>query len=259
MKFINEIKDFFKIINLRFIGLRIEIKVLLFLSGISILIIEFVLNKIQPLYDFQYDFGVIYLKLCYSYFSAFIFYYLIVYAPRERKRVKSLRYLNNKLFAIDTIVKNILLSIFREIEPQLTNLNADIKREDIRLICKQINPKLPIKLDHLEFADFINHYEFLNFQTKKIKILISELIVLNDILDENVFRSLTNINDVITNFLTFDINIFANQDMEFLSYSLYELNFESKEMIDHFKKNYDHRYDYEYHKFERIRNRKKNS
>lgn len=91
MKFISEIKDILKITNLRFVGLRKEIKFLLIVSLISIINIEFVLNKIQALYDFQYNFGVIFLKLCYSYFSAFIFYYLVVYAPRERRRVKSFR------------------------------------------------------------------------------------------------------------------------------------------------------------------------
>nr|WP_315145274.1 hypothetical protein [uncultured Flavobacterium sp.] len=257
MTLIKEIKDFFKITNLRFIGLRSEIKFLLKLSVFSILSIEFILNKIQPLYNFQYDFGVIYLKLCYSYFSAFVFYYLVVYSPRERRRIKSFRYLNNKLLTIDKIVKNILLSIFREIEPETTTLKPDIKKEDIRVICKQVNPQLPITLNLIEFTTFKNHYDFLNFQTKKIKLLISELIILNEILDENVFQGLTNINDIITNFLTFDINIFANQDMEYLSHSLYDLHFESNEMANHFIKNYRHRYNYEYHKFERIRNQKK--
>ena len=86
MTLIREIKDFFKITNLRFIGLRREIKFLLILSIISIISIEFILNKIKPFYNFQHDFGVVYLKLCYSYFSAFLFYYLVVYSPREREK-----------------------------------------------------------------------------------------------------------------------------------------------------------------------------
>jgi hypothetical protein len=52
MTLVKKIKDFFKITNLRFIGLRNEIKFLLILSVVSIIIIEFALNKIQPLYDF---------------------------------------------------------------------------------------------------------------------------------------------------------------------------------------------------------------
>ena len=71
------------------------------------------------------------------------------------------------------------------------------------------------------------------------------------------FRGLTNINDIITNFLTFDINIYGNEDMEYLSSSLYNLHFESNEMTSYFIKNYRHRYDYEYHKLERIRNQKR--
>lgn len=257
MKLINEMKDFLKITKLRYSGLRNEVKFLLILSVFSIIVIEFLLSKIQPKYDFQYDFGVIYLKLCYSYFSAFIFYYIIVYTPRERKRIKSYRYLTNKLYAIDDVVENIIISIYRVIEPQTTNLDAEISKEDIKKICKQINPQLPITINLIKFTTYKNHYEFLNFQTNKIKLLISELIILNEILDENVFQGLTNINDLITNFLTFDINVSANKDMEYLSNSLYELHFESKELMNIFNKNYRHRYSYEYHKFERIRNQKR--
>ena len=60
--------------------------------------------------------------------------------------------------------------MFREIEPQTTALKPDIKEEDIRTICKQLNPQSPITLNLAEFTTFKNHYDFLNFQTK-IKII----------------------------------------------------------------------------------------
>lgn len=161
------------------------------------------------------------------------------------------------MLSIDEIVNNILISIFREINPQETALIHEIQEKDLRKICKQVNPQWPITINLFEYATFKNHYEFLNFQTKKVRMLIRELMILNDVLDENIFRSLTIINDNITNFLTFDINIPANQDMEYLSHSLYNLNFESKEMVNYYIKNYKYRYEYEYHKFERIRNMRK--
>lgn len=257
MRFTTEIKDIFKIAKSRFLGLRRELKVFLILSIISILSIEFIFNKFQPRYQFQYDFGVVYLKLCYSFFSAFVFYYLVVYAPRERRRVKSFRYLNNKLLKIDDLVNDILLSVFREVNPKQNTIIDEIKLEEIKIICKQINPKSPITINLKENAIFKNHYDFINFKTNKIKLLISELIILNELIDEDLFRGLTNINDVITHSLTFDINIFANTDSEFLSHSLYDLHFESKEMTRNFLKNYRHKYDFQYNKFERIRNQQR--
>ena len=65
-------------------------------------------------------------------------------------------------------MENILLSIFREIEPETTTLKPDIKQKDIREICKKLNPKLPITLNLIQFTTFKNHYEFLNFKTEKI-------------------------------------------------------------------------------------------
>lgn len=252
----NEIKDFFIFSKLRFIGLRKEIKFLFLLSVLSILIIEFDLG-LKTDNHFLNDIGKIWLKLCYSYFSAFIFYYLVVYLPKERKRNSTYRYLYNKLFSIDEIVNYIIITIFKEIDPTISNLNNDIKKVNIVEICKQINPNNPINIDLIEFSEFNNHYEFFNFQTNKIKLLISELLILNDILDENTLRSLTNLNDNITTSFSFDINIPQNQDMKYLSRGLYELYFESKEMVNNFTENYCPRYDYGYHKNERKRNQKK--
>jgi hypothetical protein len=92
-------KDFYTldIFKSRISGLRKEVRILLYFSILSILSIELVFNKFDSFYQLQYDLGVIYLKICYSYFSAFLFYYLVVYAPRERRRVKSFRYINNKI------------------------------------------------------------------------------------------------------------------------------------------------------------------
>lgn len=176
----NEIKDFFIFSKLRFIGLRKEIKFLFLLSVFSILIIEFDLGLKTDNHILN-DIGKIWLKLCYSYFSAFIFYYLVVYLPKERKRNSTYRYLNNKLFSIDEIVKYIIITIFKEIDPTISNLNNDIKKVNIVEICKQINPNNPINIKLVEDGEFNNHYEFFNFQTNKIKLLISELLILNDI------------------------------------------------------------------------------
>jgi hypothetical protein len=256
MGLFKEIKDFFIISKLRFIGLRKEIKFLFLLSVFSILIIEFGLG-FKTDNHFLNDIGKIWIKICYSYFSAFIFYYLVVYLPKERKRTSSYRYLNNKLLSINLIVNYIIITIFKEIDPTISNLINDIKEENIKEICKQINPNYSININLIEFSEFNNHYEFFNFQTNKIKLLISELLILNDILDENTLRSLTNLNDTITTSFSFDINIPPNQDMEYLSLGLYELYFESKEMVNNFTENYCLRYDYGYHKNERKRNQKK--
>lgn len=68
---------------------------------------------------------------------------------------------------------------------------------------------------------------------------------------------MTNLNDSITTSFSFDINKPPNQDMKYLSRGLYELYFESKEMVNNFTENYCLRYDYGYHKNERKRNQKK--
>lgn len=256
MKFVRGVKDYFKIVKSRFIGLRKEIRFLLFLSFVSILLIEFGLKKIQPRFQFQADFGVIYLNLCYSYFSAFIFYYLIIFMPMERRRINTLRYVNNKLLTIGNLISGILETLFNEVNPTLA-APSKFTQKDIDNICHQINPKSPISLHFSENATFSDHYAYINFKTSKIKLLSSELIILNDLLDEELIRGLTNINDAITSFLTFDNNIPSNNDMQYLSVSLHNLYFESNEMLSHFSNNYNRRYNLQYHKNERERNKKR--
>jgi hypothetical protein len=217
---------------------------------------EFVLKKIQPCFQFQSDFGVIYLNLCYSYFSAFIFYYLIIFAPLERRRINTLRYVNNKLLTINEIASGILKTLVNKVEPS-SEILSNFTQESIIKICKKINPKSPLTLDFREPVTFRSHYDFINFKTEKILSLIRELIILNDLLDEELIRGLTNVNDSIVQHLTRDINIPPNEDMEFLGGSLYNLYLESNELVDYFKKTYDKRYSFQYHKNEIERNKRR--
>ena len=236
----------------RFLGLRKEVRFLLILSACSIILIELILNKIDAYYQIQYDLGIIYLKLCYSYFSAFVFYYLVVYAPRERKRLKGFRYVGNKVKTIGRLVDNIIRTLI-----MTKNYNFDevveITFENLNIRCKEINPHLPLlTID----GTYTNYYYFLSFQTSKINNFVRELIILNDVIDEDLFYGLTNINDKITLHLTFDY-IPNNQTFGIVTFSLWELYEEKEEMLKKFKNSYEKKYSFQYHDFEMRQNVKR--
>jgi len=253
----NGVEYYFRIVQSRFSGLRNDIKYLFFTSFGSILLIEFVLKKIQPWSQFQSDFGVMYLNLCYSYFSAFVFYYLIIFAPMERRRINTLRYVNNNLLTIKELAGGILITLVNQVKPS-TEIPSGFTQESIIKICKQINPNSPLTHDFREPITFRSHYEFINFKTVKILSLVRELIILNDLLDEELLRGLTNVNDAIQR-LTLKINIPPKEDMdmEFLGGSLYNLYQESNELVYYFKKIYDKKYSFQYHKNEIERNKRR--
>lgn len=240
-KFIIEVKDYYQFTKSRIKGLRLELKIILLISILSILLIEFFLNKYPSKFQWQYDFGVIWLKLCYSYFSAFIFYYLVVYAPKERKRVKAFVLITNNIGRIIGLQRLILEFLYTELNPNTQNHPIDYSEEDIRDICKRINPKAPILISYFGKISFNNHYEFLNHFLNRMKTSISETIVLYDLLDDEILSNLALINNHIARLLDIDITRLGNKDLEFYSSSLNSLNIECNNMIKN-KKNYDQRY-----------------
>ncbi len=248
-----KIKYLSKLLESRFGGLQKEVRNLFIISLLSIFFIELIFNKINAKYKFQYHIGLIYLKLCYSYLSAFIFYYLVVYAPKERRRVKSFRYLNNKLLMIGDQISDLLVTLFKPQTQSILKGNI-LTLPGVKEFCKNINPKLPIAKIENGNASFSTCHEYLNFQTHKIKLLTKELLALNDIVNEELFRGLTNINVLISDFLNFNINIYANKEIEYLSYPLYNLYIEKEETLQIFLHKYQKRYDFLYHYFERQRN-----
>jgi hypothetical protein len=146
-----------------------------------------------------------------------------------------------------------VITVIQPVNPQILK-NNDITYDDILQSCRIINPFQPVTKIINGNASFDNHYHYINFQTKRIKNLIHELMILNDLIDEELFRGLTNVDDIITTYLTFDINIYGNQNMEFLSNPFCDLYFEKNEMIKKFINNYRGRYNFQYHHFERKRN-----
>ena len=72
----------------RFIGLGKEVRFLLILSACSIILIELILNRIDAHYQIQYDLGIIYLKLCYSYFLHLCFIIWLCMLPEKEKGLR---------------------------------------------------------------------------------------------------------------------------------------------------------------------------
>lgn len=249
-------KYYSQLIKYRFKGLRSELKFLLAVSLLSIFTSEFILNKINSLNEFQYDAGIVYIKLCYSYLSAFIFYYLVVFAPKERKRVKAFRLINNKIHQLNDLINSILITIMRETDPAI-NTVGDLSYDEVKEYCTKINADKKVEYYTTGIPMHDSYYDFIQFKASKIKSSVDQLILLNDLIDDNLFLNFSNINDIISNQLTFDYVLFKNQTLAFASHALVDLQFERKEMLDNFQSNYRKRYDFQYHHFERKRNAKK--
>ena len=138
-------KLYIKTSRARFFGVRKELRILFLLSITSILSIELILKDIQVVYQYQYEIGVIYLKICYSFLASFLFYYLVVHLPKERKRVKGFRFIASKIVSINFTINDVILKTYRITNPTIRYVSYPINQEDITEKCKILNPSLPIK------------------------------------------------------------------------------------------------------------------
>lgn len=237
----------------RVLGLNKWIKKFAILSITIILSIEFWLNGIPAWSKFTYDFGVVVLKLSYSFFSAFIFYLLVVHLPKEKRKVKSYRILYNTISLIHTDMYLLLNSLTKNI----SILKIDnVTREEFMSYCELLNGDEQVPIDNINLQLHFNKVkitfnEYINFVIIKTRNAIQQILILNEIIDPEISENLTQIQDLINVHFNSD-----NKPLVHLSYGLFQLYSEEKELIKKFDKNYQ-RYSKEYHHFARKKNSEK--
>ena len=245
--FKKRLQHYFKVFSIRFFGVRRELRYLFFLSIFSILLSETILKNISSFNNFQNVLGIIFVKICYSYVSAFIFYYLVVYLPKERKKVKGYRIIGNNIGMIIREIEDIILKVYRCPDPQITAIKDIIDKEEIRKRCLLIKPNEPIYMYNTDIILFDSFLDFLDFKLEKIQFFYNQLIVFNELLDDDVFESITNICCQINMQKIYDKReIFTIPNMEFLSIDITEFYLESQLLNENFKK-YSERYSFQYH------------
>ncbi|NUY81742.1 hypothetical protein HUK80_12610 [Flavobacterium sp. MAH-1] len=237
--------NFFKILKSRIDGLRIELKILAIITFTSILLYEFWLNKIPAANSFFYDFGIVCLKLSYSYISAFIFYFLVVYAPKERKKVRALRFLNNKIHVMKNLTALMIQRICDESGNPINNPD-NLSLEEIKRYCESISINHPIR--NIRTGEIVhpNMYEYIQEKSQKIKTSLDQLISLHELLDDELFHRFSNMSDIIARELTFEIYGMNIPNLKFLGEGLYNLNCEKKKMYTYFNSKYYPRYYFQY-------------
>jgi hypothetical protein len=218
----------------------------------SILAIELFLNHIPAKSKFQYDLGQIYLKLCYSFTSAFLFYFLVVHLPKEKKKTKVYRFINNKTHQIGSEIGNFILTVSEVSKVQIDReKSTESVYEDA---FKKINPKVgfdsPVEFD----SHFDNWKEYLFFKSERIKSMISDLLSLNESIDAEFLEILTLIEDDLSMHITWQMRGLAYQpNLVHISDAVFEMVKNSNDLKLILRKKYG-RYAAEYHAGARVRN-----
>lgn len=181
----------FKTKFIHFFTIKKDVLILAITSFFIIVLNEFFLKYLELNNKFFTDFLQIIVKLSYSYFSAFLFYFIIVHLPKERKKIKAYHFINSKIGLLSDEIGVMLSKILIDPKESLNNIKKDINREDFLMLC-QINDNL--NLISIDNKIYRNKSEYAFYVIKEIYTKSHELLLYGDIIENDIFIALIDLN-----------------------------------------------------------------
>jgi len=178
--------------------------------------------------------GDIYLKLCYSLCAAIVFYFINQHLPKEKRKLKSLILVSNRLVKIHQEIYFLVLSLNVNMEQQ--NF-SNVKRKMINDACSKINPNDSVIATHDSVIPFLDWYEYFNYKEEKIRSLIKDLITLNDLIDSTAMYYIYNIDQALGS-LSKGRQRYSNTDLLFWSSDIWTLMIDSEAALKNRGKNW---------------------
>jgi|GEM_PF-4150123 len=215
----NKISGYLKILWSRLTTIKKVVLVPALISLFSIIIIE--LNNIC---FFGSVLAQIYLKICYSYFSAFIFYVLVVHLQKEDRRIKTYLLINNNVGDMSLYLRYFLEDFFKLKSGDKTLIQWDKLQEygkkDYVDKLNQIGNSKPQNTLYNE--DFTNYYGYLFSCAEKIKNRALEIVFLEETLSNDFLDYLVKIINYSNKVLDFKNS--TQNDLGFLGSNLKDLS-----------------------------------
>lgn len=180
----------FKTKFIHFLTIKKDVLILAITSFVIIVINEFFLKYLGLNNKFFTNLLQILVKLSYSYFSAFLFYFIIVHLPKERKKI-AYHFINSKIGFLNDEIGTMLSKILIDSKESSNNIKKDISKEDFLMLC-QINENL--KLIIIDNKVYRNRSEYAFYIIKEIYPKSHELLLYGDIIENDIFIALTDLN-----------------------------------------------------------------
>jgi hypothetical protein len=213
------------------------IKIIFIVAFGSILLIELLLKRFPAKAPWIFSMGDIYLKLCYSLCAAIVFYFINQHLPKEKRKLKSLILVSNRLVKIHQEIYFLVLSLNVNMEQQ--NF-SNVKRKMINDACSKINPNDSVIATHDSVIPFLDWYEYFNYKEEKIRSLIKDLSTLNDLIDSTAMYYIYNIDQALGS-LSKGRQRYSNTDLLFWSSDIWTLMIDSEAALKNRGKNWHNR------------------
>lgn len=183
---------------------------------------ELWLYKFPAYNEMTYKTGQIFIKLSYSYVSAFIFYFLVVHLPREKKKVNSYRIISIKIGEISRFLSYVLFAIEQTTGDKLQDTDFD-KASLIKILRKieSHNPVTSVEPINIVYKDW---YDFIQYNGEEIKRLTGEIFLFNETLDNELIELVGQIDKIVSWGFTRNQGKPGNEDLSLYAEGLTQLN-----------------------------------
>lgn len=160
----------------------------------SVCIIDFWLIDIPEIFKGGYKLGQIIYKLCMSYISAFIFYFLVVHIKQQKDKENLYSYVAQKVNMIIGCAWGLISAVSNASNITLTEKYPS--KEELDIICTCINPNAntPLLLGRLgNYANWMQYFDYQKIRSndatekifKKMPFLETELVNILSKIEDN--------------------------------------------------------------------------
>jgi hypothetical protein len=174
-----------------FISVRTEINVLLALCFISVFLIEFVFSNIPELFVGANRIGGIVERLCLSYISSYIFFFLVVHVKSQKDKENLYQYISKKTYRIINNAKSIISDFKKEASYQSENVYPTL--DEVQKMCALINPhaQAPLILGN----NYATWLQYLNYYKENTEENISKIYIKMNFLDSEYLKLIIGVQD----------------------------------------------------------------
>lgn len=221
----------------RFITVNSWVRWIFVIAFLWVILFDFWLVNIPAKFSFLSVLGTLTRNLGFAYMTAFIFYFLNVHLPNYKTKVKTFRYINNKIINLQWLS----IYLITTLEEAAGVPDSDYKvpsRARIDNLCLKV-----LSHDGGVFGKFSvpfkNWYELFNLIDIETNRIVKDLLVIKDSLDSEMIRLLTEIDDHAENGLNFSKGIvMGNDTLKFFSYEIYQYRYTCEELVKCLGNNY---------------------
>nr|WP_299486119.1 hypothetical protein [uncultured Allomuricauda sp.] len=175
------------------ISVRTELIVLFIVALLTIILIEFWLIEIPEKFNGGAKFGVIVNRLCISYISAFIFYFLVVHLKTQKDKENLYSYISGK-------VRGILNCSEQLIDKMIDHSKTKIKGKyptdsELKDICRSINPHSNAPLILGKASNYANWIQLMLYYKQRSNKATEKVFLKINFLDSDLVILLAKIDD----------------------------------------------------------------